>query len=198
MPQGLSGIRTETPDNLVLDAGVIYANIDIEELETSGIDAALADAEEVGATRGAATFSANRTLRDVEVNGALGSVVGLVRRQEVRPTLTATLVEVTSDNILRQNAGSVSETAGGYDKITGGEITSDAFFENIAMIARVQGADDPIVFVLKNVLVHTSPGYETEDESEIGVETEFVGHFPLEDPLDEEEVWAIYRPSSGS
>lgn len=201
MPQGLSGITTATPDNLVLDAGVVYANIDIAALESTGWTAAIAQADNLGATRGSATFNANRTLREVEVNGALGPVQGLIRRQEVRPTLTATLLEQTSEAFTRYLAGAGSDpTASGYDKITGGEITDNAYLENIALAARVQGEDseDPVIFVLQNVLVHTSPAFTTEDENEMGVETEFVGHFPLTGPQDESEVWAVYRPVAGS
>jgi hypothetical protein len=201
MPQGLSGITVATPDNLVLDAGVVYANIDIEALEATGWTAAIATADALGATRGSAVFNANRTLREVGVNGALGPVRGLIRRQEVRPTLTATLLEQTTEQFTRYLAGAVSdETASGYDKIEGGEITDDSYLENIALAARVQGEDstDPVIFVLQNVLVHTSPAFETEDENEMGVECEFVGQFPLDGPQDESEVWAVYRPVTGS
>ena len=204
MPQGFSGIRTETPQNLVLDAGVAYANIDVDELETSGWSEAITGAQNLGATRGGASFDLNRQLREIEVNGALGPVDQLIRRQEIRPTLSVTLLEMTADNLLKAVAGGqmveVPDTTPEYERISGGEITSASFLDNIALATRLQGSTDnkPIVFVLYNAMVHTSPPMSAEEQNEMGIECEFVGHFPLESPQDEATVWRIYRPITTS
>lgn len=194
----LSGLRVETPSNLVLDAGAIFANIDVEDLEATGWDAAIAAATAIGATRGNATFNANRELREVDVNGTLGAVRGLVFRNEVRPTLTATLIEITAENLGRMIAGGQSSPVGEFSRFSGQEIEDASYFNNIALAATVIGSDEPLVLVLFNVLVHTSPDFEFEDHNELGVEVEFVAHFPLEDPRNELSCWRVYRPLAES
>lgn len=199
MVNSLSGLSTSTPDFLVFDAGVIYANIDISELENpaGGWEAAIAAAVLLGATRGGATFNANRELRDVDVNGTLGPVRGLKYRNMIRPTLTATFIEMKTEN-LRIAMNAVAAEVGKFDKITGAEIGDASYLENVA-IAAMQGIkEEPVVFVLRNVLVETSPDFSFEEHNEVSTEMEFVGHFPLSAPRDEAQVWGAYVPTEES
>lgn len=198
--QPLSGIRTSTPDNLVFDAGVIYANIDLAALEnpTGGWEDAIVGATAIGATRESAVFNANRELREVEVNGTLGPTKGLTYRDTIRPTLTATMIEMTTANLQMMVAGAISEDTGKFDRISGAEIQEADYLTNIALAATIKGSSQPVVFVLMNVLVHTSPELEFEDHSELDAEVEFVGHFPLDNTRDEVECWRVYRPNEES
>lgn len=196
----ISGLRIETPENLVFGEGVAYANIDVDALESDPGDdltaweLAIADAIPLGATRGDATFNPNRTLRQIEVNGTLGRVRELVRRESVEPTLTVTLLEQTPENLQMLIAGARRDYAGRFHRITGGEIGQNSFIDNIALAATMEGSNEPIVFVLFNALVVDSVEFPIPGTGEMAVTVTFVGHFPLDNPKDESQVWRLYRP----
>lgn len=197
--QGLSGLSALTPSRLVLDAGQAWFNIDVDALRentTDPIDAATTNAIPLGATRGGATFNPNRTLRQVEVAGALGPVKGLRRREEVRPSLTVTFIEITPQNLLQAIAGasaSVSQS-GLYREIRGGPIRDEHYIPNVALLTTYAGTTRPLVIVLFNALVEESPDIATNDKDEVAIEVTFVGHFDPEN-LDE-EPWAIFHPQA--
>jgi hypothetical protein len=197
--QGLSGVHADTAKHLVFDAGALYFNIDVEALEdTLGEDPvteALAEAVRVGATRGGSTFNVGRTLREIEADGLLGPVKGLVRRQEVRPVLTVNMLEISKSNLVKAIAGATATTAGDYAKITGGPITEDAYIGNIALLTTYSGSAKPIIVVLFNVLVHESFDLSFADEDEPVATVPFVAHFdPADGEPDEDKVWRIYHP----
>jgi hypothetical protein len=94
-----TGLNANTPDRIMVDAGAIYLNYG---LTTERL---------LGATRGGNEFNLNRTVRDVEVDGVMGSTKGLRRVVEVRPQLTCNLIELSLDNLLKAIAGASSEEA---------------------------------------------------------------------------------------
>jgi hypothetical protein len=197
MPQGLSGLNANTASNLILDAGAVYFNINLEALDFSGsgsfetsIANAIAGATPVGATRGGAVFNANRELREIEADGQLGATKGLIRRTNIRPTLTVNLLEQSLENLQRQFPGAVVEDAGLFDKLVGGPITNETYIDNVALITTYGEEGRYIVVVVKNALVMASPDFTTEDKNEVSTSVEFVGTFGF----DGEEPWAVYLP----
>lgn len=198
MPQGLSGLTDATFQNLILDAGAVYFNIDIDELEEATADdfedavaEAIADAVPVGATRGGARFNRGLTLREIEADGKLGPTKGLNRRTEVRPVIEVTLLEQTIENIQRQFPGAVVETAGLWEKITGGPIVDDTYIDNVALITTFGEEGRLIVMVVFNALVMESPDFQTEDKNEVATTVAFMGNFA---GANAGEPWAIYHP----
>ena len=97
MPQGRHGITAETPKRIFIDAGAVYFNYGLQ------------DERLLGATRGGNVFDPQRSLREMEVDGALGRVMGMVRREEVLPIITANMLELTVDNLLKSIAGATQE-----------------------------------------------------------------------------------------
>ena len=202
MPQGLSGLTDDTFRSLILDAGAVYFNISESALANSSgstmeadIENAIANAIPIGATRGGATFNAGRTLREIEADGQLGPTKGLIRRTEVRPTLSVTLLEQTIDNLRRQFPGAVVNSAGAFEKITGGPITSGTYVDNVALITTYGEEGQYIVLVVQNALVLESPDFSTEDKNEVATEVEFVGCFS---GVGAAEPWAVYLPPASS
>lgn len=199
MPQGLNGLTDDTFRSLILDAGAAYANIDLDALE-SGVDMATAienaitDAIPLGATRGGATFNAARELREIEADGQLGPTRGLIRRTEVRPTLTVNLLEQTPQNLRLQFPGAVVSEAGAFQKITGGPITNDTYVDNVALVTTYGAQGQFIVLVVENALVLESPDFSTEDKDEVVTEVEFVGCFS---GVNADEPWRVYLPPAG-
>jgi len=92
-----TGLNAATPDRILIDAGAVYLNYG---LSTERL---------LGATRGGNEFNLNRTVKDVEVDGVMGSTKGLRRVTEVRPQLTCNLIELSLDNLLKAIAGATQE-----------------------------------------------------------------------------------------
>jgi len=198
MPQGLSGITTNTSKHFLLDAGVAYANIDISALETAGTSAwanaiAATTAISLGATRGGSTFNPGRTLREIPVDGSIGPVKGHIRRQESRPVITLNLIEMTVAQLQRALAGHTSSTTGSFTRIQGGPITSSAYLTNVAIATTFTGnADLPVVLVVRNPIVMEAPEVALTDEDETVISVTFTGTVDPATP--NTEVFAIYHP----
>lgn len=200
MPQGLNGLSDQTFESLVLDAGAVYFNINLTALEGGGdmstaIQNAIATAIPIGATRGGATFTTGREIREVEADGQLGPTKGLQRRTAVRPALTVNLLEQTIDNLRRQFPGAVVETKGSFELITGGPITSQTYVDNVALITTYGEQGKFIVFIVENALVLESPEFATEDKNEVATEVTFVGCFS---GVGAAEPWRVYVPPAAS
>lgn len=200
MPQGLNGLTDDTFRSLILDAGACYFNLDLTALEAGGdietaVQTAIATAIPIGATRGGATFNANRELRQIEADGQLGPTKGLLRRTAVAPVLTVTLLEQTIDNLRRQFPGAVVESKGAFERITGGPITSDTYVENVALVTTYGEEGKFIVLVVENALVLESPDFQTEDKNEVATTVGFAGCFA---GVGAAEPWRVYVPPVAS
>lgn len=203
MPQGNSGLSTLTAGNMVLDAGAVYLNLGITELEDASASNPLLDAVSVsdcvklGGTRGGNRFAPNRTIRQMPVDGGIGPIKGFNRRQTVAPTLTVNMVELTVDNLANAIAAATSATAGQFTKISGGPVTDLAYISNVALVTTLKGnANLPIVFVIFNALALESPEFATADEDETVLPVTFAAHVTAAAP--NTEPWAIYHPGAGS
>lgn len=199
MPQGMSGVSAQTAGNMVLDAGAVFLNIDIEALEDDSSETPVADAisaadcVKLGGTRGGNSFNPGRTIRQIPVDGAVGPIKGFNRRQSSAPTLTVNMLELTPENLQNALAAAKAETVGKFTKITGGEVTDTAYIDNVALITTVKGHPDlPLVVVIYNALALESPEFGTADEDEVVLPVTFTGHVDVAKP--NEEAWAIYHP----
>lgn len=198
--QGRTGVNVNTPGSMILDAGEIWLNID-EDAMVAAVPAtdawtdAIAGVEAVklGATRGGNAFNLGRTLRQMPVDGVLGTPKGFVRRQTSQPTITTNLLEMTVANFRNAIAGAVEEVAGEFTKITGGPILEASYLLNVALATTYTGNPDlPIVVVIRNALVYEAPAFSYGDEDEAVIPVTFTGHLNVASPY--EEPWAIYHP----
>lgn len=104
-PGMTTGLRRETFENLQLNAGVLLKNFDLTDIATAdalktAIIAARSDATKwIGATRGGGTFTATREMRTPEIDGLRYPFIGGRFVDSVDANLTATLVEITAQNI---------------------------------------------------------------------------------------------------
>jgi len=201
MAQGASGVTSNTASRLVIDAGVVYYNIDVTSLEDGTASTPVADAKAsgtlLGATRGGNVFSSGRTMREMEADGKLGPTKGFKRRQEVAATLQTNLLEVTADTLAKAFAGSNSTTAGSFTKLTGGEVAAADYLSNIALFGTYTsgtGDTDVVVVVLENVLAIEAPDFSLSDEDELVMPVTFGAHFDASTPTT--EPWAIYLPTA--
>ena len=195
MPQGRSGLSTLTADNMVLDAGEVWFNIGISELEaTNWADAtAVGTAVRVGGTRGGNSFSPGRTIREMPVDGAIGPVKGFNRRATSRPALTVNMLELTVANLERSLAAATkTTTASNLTKLVGKEIADGDYITNVALATTLKGQVQPFILVVHNALVLEAPEFSFADEDEMVLSVTFVGHVTAAAP--NTEAFTIYHP----
>lgn len=200
MPQGRSGLSDRTAPNMVLDAGEVWFNIDITELENASATdpwanaTAVSSAVRIGGTRGGNTFNPGRVLRQMPVDGAIGPIKGFNRRQTSAPVLTCNALEITEENVEVAMAGANNVVAGLFQKITGGEAEDSDYINNVAICTTLKGSGLPIVIVIFNALVMDAPQWNLTDEDEVVLSIAFTGHVTVDAP--NTEAFAIYHPGT--
>lgn len=199
---GLSGLNCSTPNNLVLDAGALYFNIDETAFThdppyDDPVTQALANATLAGATRGGATFETGKETRHVEVDGMRYPIKGLERIDGYTPTLTVTMIEMSAANLQRLLGSSTATPLGNFTTIDlSAEIASTDYITNVALVTTLSGSEDPVILVLRNVLMTESASLAFEDKSEAGIEATFTAHVspcsPYTSPV------TLYVPRTGT
>lgn len=92
-----SGVTTDSADRILIDAGAIYINFyDVDSPGTL-----------LGATRGGNVVEINRTIRDLNPDGAKGKVKGFRRIESVEAKITANMMELTAETLKMALAGAV-------------------------------------------------------------------------------------------
>lgn len=179
------GISRQTSRRLILDAGILVFNY------------GLPNERKLGATRGGSTWSLNRTLRTMEVDGARGPVKGMRRIESVEAQIQVNVLELTKENLLSFISGSTVDehSSPRYDVIKGGEILPTDYIDNIALITTLSGNPIPIVLILKNVLAEGDWNMQFQDKNEANPQITFTAHY---DPDNiSEEPWEIHYPKEG-
>ena len=183
-----SGVTQQTWERLVVDAGVVYANYG----ET--------DERILGATNGGATFGWQEyNTRQPEIDGVKGPIRGTTRITRAVPMVGVNLVEWSLENLKLALPGCDEAVTGtGAAQVTTLTRTSrmipdEAYLDNIAIVATLSGTDQPIVIIVKNALIIDGISLPTEQDSEMTVELQFVGHYSSDNP--EEEPWEIRYPT---
>jgi hypothetical protein len=170
---GNGAITSSTVKNLVIDEAVVYFNYKLTG----------ADAERVlGATRGGARFTVERTFREVEVDGSLGPVKGMKRIIGETARITCTLIEFSKQNLLDMLPGTSSaddpSSSPTHDKITSSGAILDAdYIKNVAIVGKVSGSTSPIVLQISNALADGNFEASLEYGNEAGVEVVFTAHY---------------------
>ena len=169
-----TGVTNDTVKNLILDAGVIYANYD-EEGERL-----------IGATEGGNTFTVEREVRDIPVDGVKGKWKGGRRIITENAQLGVNIKEWSKENFLLALSGSTAtdhpETDSTHDEIrSSGEISDDDYLTNVAYVGRVSGSDEPVVIILENALADGNFELNSEDQQEGVVEVQISAHYDPED-----------------
>lgn len=179
-------ITKETVKNLLCDAGVVYLNYGLEGERV------------LGATEGGNTFTIEREIREIPVDGARGKVKGLRRIVSENAKLTVNLKEMSAENIRLALAGAAvsdypSTGEKTHDEIRStGEIGDTDYANNVALVARLSGTNRPVVCVIENALADGNFEIGGKDKEEAVVPVEFSAHF---DPEDMSTVpWAVRYP----
>lgn len=187
---GISGINANTPYHLILDAGIIYKNINVAPLRDGSpnpIPTVLSGPGfgVLGATRGGASFNDNREMRQVEVDGRRYPVKGLERVNTYSPELTCTLIEHTIDNLRTLMGPHTYHNWSLYQELEPDLTVLDShYLTNIALFATVSGSTNPIIIVLDNPMMVQAMTLGTEDNNETAIECVWRAHADAANPYD--------------
>ncbi|MEQ4489674.1 MAG: hypothetical protein AAC990_04845 [Dehalococcoides mccartyi] len=177
-----SGLTTETKENIVFGPGEVLINYN----EDTGVGTP------VGATRGGGEFNLNRTLRQITVDGQRGPWKGSQIMDNVAPTLTVRMLEITKSNLLAAIAGAVEDADG---NIVGGDVADASYLDNVTIVGEDANGND-FIFILYNALPSSINAFTLPDKGEIVSEVVFSGHFDPTDP--DSEPWKIIPVPAGS
>jgi hypothetical protein len=182
------GITTNTYRRFIIDSGALYLNYG----ETSQVL--------LGATRGGSTFSIEQEIREMEVDGAKGPVVGSKRVIRSAPMIKANFVEMGPSLLSLGIPGSsvadypVAPGVKTHDQITRAlQIAASDYNTNIAIIGECTGSSTGYIeCIISNPLANGNIelGFADNDESVLAVE--FIGHFAVSDL--NTEPWKINFP----
>lgn len=159
-PGNTSPIRSETFENLQLNAGIFIKNFyttassstDAAALKTAVTSAITAGTNILGATRGGGTFTVTREIRTPEVDGMRYPFVGSDFVDSVDAYLSTTLIEVTPDSLEATLGNATATTSGKKTTIKmHTAIESSDYLTDLCWIGDI--ADGRMVLIcLKNAL----------------------------------------------
>ena len=203
--KAFNGITSATPLNLQLDAGAFFIGFDIA---TDTYASAKAAGKGIGATQGGGTFTAKPSIRNVEVDGAVGRVKGLADIETWDISLSATVIETTVKTLKTALAaatatkGTGTEVSGngipmGYTAVTGNAGISDTdYLSDFTWVGCLSGSDKPIIIQIKNALNEDGLSVDFKAKSEGKVGLTMYAYNSLED-FESDSVspaFTIYEP----
>ncbi|MFA1821157.1 Rho termination factor N-terminal domain-containing protein [Virgibacillus oceani] len=196
-----NGYRKETAENLLLDAGAIYANLAFDqdgflELDEDG----LPSGEPLGATNGGNEFTVEVEWYQPEMDGVRTSVKGLDFQSAHNAQLVTNLKEYTIDNLKRAIAtADVDKENPQYDVIKPRTYVEDTdYIENIAYIGRLSGKTKPVIILLENAISIEGISASYEDEGDNTLPITFRASANAEDAGDHPGYKIMYPSTNGA
>lgn len=176
MRKSYSGFNSKTTEHLLLDAGAIYVNYDLET------PFAEQRSKLLGATSGGNTFEAKPDFRQIEVDGVKGKAKGLSILQSWEVSLKTNLLEFYEETYkhalaaVEQNEVKVIDAD--YTEIKARNYVKDEdYLDNITFIGTVSGSDEPVIIQVLNALNMEGLSIDNQDGSDIVAELTFEGHY---------------------
>jgi len=198
---GLSAFREVSPYNVIVDAGVIYKNVNLTELRMGG-STAFANAIDpdntwvdpngatvapalMGLTRGGSRVRLNKEERQVEFDSRRVNIKGMSRIDMINPQISTSVLECGSQDIMELSLGAseTTEHIGWREIIPQLYVEDTDYIGNIALCASISGERQPIVIVLSNARATEVGEMGFEDKSEAVMELVFTGHALPSAPL---------------
>lgn len=174
----INGYTEHTLENVTSGAGVVFKNFD---LATDTVDTARAKI--ISATSGGVKVKVEYpSAWNRELDGVPANSVGMYEREECKPTVTMTLAEVASPQVLADalGAATVSDATApsGYKVIEPKwDVDKADYLENITVVTTRKGTNEPLIIVIDNPL--STEGFElaTASKSGGGMEVTFTGNY---------------------
>lgn len=200
MPLTNNSFTKTSSKNFLLNAAAIYTNVTY----TPGEEGASGDwtGTKLGATSGGVSVKIEQTYRVIEVDGTSHmKVQGLEVLESAFATATAKVKEFTAE-LVRQALNGTTRDATADEAPTGTQVVEskryledDDYIKNIGIVGKLSGSDEPVIFILDNVLVTGGLEVETEDNNEAVVEQSYEAHATYEQFDADTFPWRIYFPA---
>lgn len=164
------------PENIVLGEGVLVANFDPTFFGSTNEIL-------LGAIRGGGTYNVEPTNKSIRFDGDPGEdVKGLKHRTEFKITITANLLELNHDNLMKIMPGTTEVVDStnedpGYTKYRPNSDFTDAdYMDNLAYITRTKSGVI-VAYIIENALGDGSFTAAMQDKEEIVSEATFTAHY---------------------
>lgn len=177
------GLTNETYKHFVVDAGAVYKNY--VDGDNPG--------EILGATRDGSTFTIEREMREMPVDGSKGPTKGYRRVTKVTARISAKFIEFRTDLLKMALPGTAATDKGTHEEIRAAmNVALDNYLDNLVLIGEKSGTSEPIICGIENALADGGFEVSMVDEDEAGITIQFTAHFDPDD-LDR-EPWFILNP----
>jgi hypothetical protein len=186
-----SAISKERLKEIRLGAGVLYKNFNFATM-TGTV---------VGITRDGATFTVDREVKEIGMDGAIGHVKGSRYTTDENASLSANILSWSEELFLNALPGATSENFPSTDpthkKITcSQDISDEDYLENVVLEIRRHGGGFDY-YAIKNALCDGGMEIATADKDEAPSQITFTAHYDPEVSL-ELRPWEIYPFIPGS
>lgn len=182
-----SGFNVNTPQNFVIDNAILYKNF----VSPTNLGTA------VGVLDGEVKIDYTPELIPIPFAGALGDVEGMKRIVGATVELTASIFEITKENLLTSVVGSTatdypSTQTKTHDLITPSLTINSAEYVDYAIVGTMHGVTGKIIFALLNGLASSPFSMSFAEKGHSSIALTIKGHF-AQDALST-VPFKIYRP----
>lgn len=203
-PGSTSAIRSETFENLQLNAGLFIKNLDYSSiadataLRTAIAAAVTAGTNILGSTRGGGSFVVTREVREPEIDGRRYPFKGGKFVDSADARLSTTLVEITAENLVMALGGATATTSGKKTTIKMHTAIQDSdYISSLTWFGDL--ADGRMVAItLKNALNTADFNLTFTDKGEGTLPIELHAHQATVLDYDEAPFEIVYFEPSGS
>lgn len=180
-----SGITASTPQNMLINAAVLYANLKYENGKWYG--------DLLGATSGGAKVHISSDFKPIEVDGAIVNVRGMTLKQGEEAYIEANLIEMTPDILLMTMVGKkLDAEISGYDLYTTKALLEDSdYIDNIAAIGTLSDGRE-IIVIMENMLCTSGFEADTKNKDKSVLKCKFECSAGFDDAHDTLPVFIYY------
>lgn len=197
MTLATKGYTENTPKHYLIDSATVFRNVTYATVP--GFAGTL-----IGATQGGVTVTIEQNYRYPEVDGT-AHLQGKVRGNAILESATAQVVinlkELTAENLRAGLNGTMvdalaAEAPTGYKKITTKRaVASGDYLTNIAVVGKIAGTAQTVIFIIDNPLCTGGVEIATEDNDEAVIELTYVAHATAAQVTADEFPWRILFPA---
>lgn len=189
MPNGVfTPVAPDKMNNIMLGEGVTYKNFQT-------------DPEIIGATRGGSQLDIERVIRDLPVDGLMGSTKGVKRYDTCIPKLTINYLSITTDILsmgIPMDITEKTDADGTYDEIAFSfEISPLDVLDDIAFKGQKFTGEDCVI-ILENAYNMDSYSLNFNSKDEVVASMIYTGFYADDDPITPPVMIFDYNESIGS
>lgn len=180
-----SGITSSTPKNMLLNAAVMYANLNYADGKWTGLL--------LGATSGGVKIVVTPNFQSIEVDGAVVKVKGMEQKQGEEGYIEANLIEMTPEILQMTLVAQKSESQiEGYDLYETKALLEDSdYLDNIAAIGTLSDGREVIV-IMENMLCTSGFEADTKNKDKLVLKCKFECFAGFEDDHDKLPIHIYY------